>query len=180
MVSISNLTNTRQWDKEPVMDYNNHWRALSLKFKDHLLESSIEMGAHRMVWEILYALEVSKPKTFQELVAQPHDMELTIAYYRRRLNKDESMTSSKNESSMLRGSEEKECPCSEADVPEMLDKLLKKELMELSAESRCPKEIRRINDSKYCKYHGIISHLIEKCKGFKRQVLSSQRKERSH
>jgi len=53
-------------------------------------------------------------------------MELTIAYYGRRLNDDESVASARNESSILRDSEEKECPYSESDVPEVLDKLLEK------------------------------------------------------
>ena len=67
-------------------------------------------------------------------------------------------------------SKEKECPYSESDVPEMLDKLLEKGLIELPELSR-PEEIRRTNDPKYCKYHRIISHPIEKCKAFRRQVL---------
>ena len=53
---------------------------------------------------------------------------------------------------------------------EMLDKLLEKGLIELP-KSRRPKEIGRTDDSKYYKYHRIISHPIEKCKAFKIQVL---------
>jgi len=90
-------------------------------------------------------------------------MELTIAYYGRWLNDDESVTSLRSRSSMLINSEEKECPYFEFDVPEMMDKLLKKELIELPELSR-PEEIRRTNDPRYCKYHRIISHPIEKCK----------------
>ena len=71
---------------------------------------------------------------------------------------------------MLRDSEEKECPYSESDVSEMLDKLLEKELIELPESSR-PEKIGRTNDTKYCKYHRIIGHPIEKCKAFRRQVL---------
>jgi len=44
-------------------------------------------------------------------------MELTIAYYGRRLNYDELVTSSRSRSSMLRDSKEKECPYYESDVP---------------------------------------------------------------
>ena len=51
-------------------------------------------------------------------------MELTIAYYGRRLNDDESVALSRNESSILQDSEEKECPYSESDALEMLGKLL--------------------------------------------------------
>jgi len=68
---------------------------------------------------------------------------------------------------MHRESEGKECPYFESDAPEMLDKLLEKGLIEL-LESRHPEEIERTNDSKYCKYHRIISHPINKCKAFRR------------
>ena len=119
-----------------------------------------------MDWDTIYALQVNKSKTFQELATQAHDMEFTITYYGRRLNDDESVASLRNENSMLRDSEEKECPYSEFDVPEMLNKLLEKGLIELQESSR-PEEIRRTNDPKYCKYHRIMSYPIEKCKTFR-------------
>ena len=112
------------------------------------------MCAQGMDWDILYALQVNKPKTFQELATRAHEMELTIACYDRQLNDDESFASSRNENSMLRDSEEKECPYSESDAPEMLDKLFKKGLMELPESCR-PEEIGRTNNPKYCKYHRI-------------------------
>ncbi|KAL0391458.1 UNVERIFIED_CONTAM: hypothetical protein Slati_4530900 [Sesamum latifolium] len=43
-VSMIELTNARQWKDEPVVDYINRWRSLSLNCKDKLLEASaIEM-----------------------------------------------------------------------------------------------------------------------------------------
>jgi len=81
---LANRPNTKQFDEEPVIDYINRWRALSLKCKDHLPEfSAFEMCAQGMDWDILYALQVNKLKTFQELATRAHDMELTIAYYGR-------------------------------------------------------------------------------------------------
>jgi len=68
-----------------------------------------------MNWDILYASQVSKPNTFQELATQAHDVELTIACYRRRLKEDESI-SLRNKSSLV-GSEKKECPYSESNAP---------------------------------------------------------------
>jgi len=52
----------------------------------------------------------------------------------------------------------------------MLDKLLKKGVMEL-AESKSPEEIGRASDPKYYRYHGIISHPIEKRRMFKERVM---------
>ena len=69
-----------------------------------------------MDWDILYTLQVNKPKTFQEFATQTYDMELTIAYYGRQINDDESMTSSRNRSSMIGDSEEKDCLYSESDA----------------------------------------------------------------
>jgi len=74
------------------------------------------MCAQGMEWEILYELQVNKPKTFQELATRAHEMEVTIANYGKQLNDDGSITLSRNRSSMLRCSEENEYPYSEFDV----------------------------------------------------------------
>ena len=43
-VSMTELTNTRQWKEEPVLDYINRCRSLNLKCKDCLSEvSAVEM-----------------------------------------------------------------------------------------------------------------------------------------
>ncbi|KAM1430779.1 hypothetical protein ACFX2I_046802 [Malus domestica] len=48
-VSMLELTNTKQWRDEPVMDYINRWRNLSLDCKDRLSEIySIEMCVQGM------------------------------------------------------------------------------------------------------------------------------------
>jgi len=104
-------------------------------------------------------------------------MQLTITYYRRRLNDGESMASSRNRNFMLRDYEKNEYSYSKFDAPKMLNKLLGKGLIELPKSSR-PEEIRRINDPEYCEYHGSISHSIGKCKSFKRQVLQLAKKEK--
>ena len=44
VVSMTELTNTKQWNDEPVFDYINCWRTLSLECKDWLFEASaVEM-----------------------------------------------------------------------------------------------------------------------------------------
>ena len=128
------------------------------------------MYAQGMEQDILYAWQVNKPMTFQELAKRSYDIEVTLAHYRGQLSDDGSTILSINRNSMLKVSQENEFSYSESYAPEMLDKLLQKGLIKL-LESQCPEEIERTNDSKYCKYHRIISHPIKKCDAFKRQVL---------
>jgi len=130
MVSLSELTNTKQFDEEPVINYINRWCALSLKCNDHLPKSStVEMCAQGMDWDILYTLQVNKPKAFQELTTRAHDMELTIAYCGRRLQDDESMAPPRNISFMLRDSKESKHPYYEHDASKLLTKLLEEILI---------------------------------------------------
>ncbi|KAL0288862.1 UNVERIFIED_CONTAM: hypothetical protein Sangu_2638600 [Sesamum angustifolium] len=50
-VSMVGLTNYRQWKEEPVVDYINRWRNLSLNCKDRLSEASaIEMRIQGIHW----------------------------------------------------------------------------------------------------------------------------------
>ncbi|XP_030934588.1 uncharacterized protein LOC115960030 [Quercus lobata] len=79
-VSMIELTNSKQWKEEPVIDYIQRWRNLSLNCKDQLSEASaIEMCIQGMNWAISYILQGIKPKTFEELATRAHDMELSIA-----------------------------------------------------------------------------------------------------
>ncbi|KAH7863965.1 hypothetical protein Vadar_024075 [Vaccinium darrowii] len=79
-VSMMELTNTKQWKDEPVVDYINRWRAISLDCKDRLSElSAVEMCMNGMHWGLLYILQGIKPHTFEELATRAHDMEINIA-----------------------------------------------------------------------------------------------------
>ncbi|KAA0047910.1 ty3-gypsy retrotransposon protein [Cucumis melo var. makuwa] len=74
------LTNTRQRKEEPVINYSNRWRALSLDYKDRLTElSAVEMCTQGMYWGLLYILQGIKLGTFEELAPRAHDMKLSIA-----------------------------------------------------------------------------------------------------
>ncbi|XP_012838511.1 PREDICTED: uncharacterized protein LOC105959033 [Erythranthe guttata] len=88
-VSMIELTNAKQWKDEPVVDYINRWRALSLNCKDKLSEvSAIEMCIQGMHWGLLYILQAIKPRNFEELATRAHDMELSIANHKSALPLD--------------------------------------------------------------------------------------------
>ena len=79
-ISMMKLTNTKQIKGEPVIDYINRWRALSLDCKDQLTKLSVvEMCTQGMHWGLLYILQKIKLHTFEELETRAHDMELSIA-----------------------------------------------------------------------------------------------------
>ncbi|KAL6345089.1 hypothetical protein AAG906_013572 [Vitis piasezkii] len=56
-VSMMELTNTKQWKDEPVVDYINRWRSLSLDCKDRLSEvSAVKMCIQGLHWGLIYIL----------------------------------------------------------------------------------------------------------------------------
>ncbi|KAK3002869.1 hypothetical protein RJ639_018491 [Escallonia herrerae] len=80
LVSMMELTNTRQWKDELVVDYINRWHSLSLDYKERLSEIwAVEMCMQGMHWGLLYILQGNRPASFKELATRAHDMEINIA-----------------------------------------------------------------------------------------------------
>jgi len=216
-ISMIELTNTKQWKDEPILDYINRWRSLSLECKDCLSEPfAMEMFAQGMEWDLLYVLQMSKPRTFQELATKAHDMEMTIAHRRvktsptfeaRKEKGDLKKTFKSSKSSMkesmsvttggpirisgkqraeekprpsmrdagkkcptLKELQEKKNPFPDSDLSRMLDDLLEKGIIELP-QSKRPEEAGRTSDPKYCRYHRVVSHPLEKCITLKERIM---------
>ena len=200
-----------------MLDYINRWRSLSLECKDHLSEAStIEMCAQGMEWDLLYVLQMSKLRAFQELATKAHDMEMTIASRRGKssslpdsrkdkgeLKKSPKSSKPSNKESMatstgepvrifgkpkyknkkselskdagkkrptLKELQEKKYPFPDSDLLGILDDLLQNGVIELPNPKR-PEEAGRVTDPKYCRYHRVVSHPLEKCIMLKERIM---------
>ncbi|KAL0355653.1 UNVERIFIED_CONTAM: hypothetical protein Sradi_4012200 [Sesamum radiatum] len=71
----------------------------------------------------------------------------------------------------LKELQEKEYPFPDSDVPYIFHELLERKLIELP-ESKRPDEAGRVNDPKYCKYHRVVSHPIERCFVVKEKIMA--------
>lgn len=78
-VSMAKLSNTRQWKDEPVIDYIDYWRNLSLNCRDRLFKVfTIEMCIHGMHSGPHYILQGIQPKTFDKLMTKAHNLEINL------------------------------------------------------------------------------------------------------
>ncbi|KAK2975803.1 hypothetical protein RJ640_022763 [Escallonia rubra] len=174
LVSMMELTNTRQWKYEPVVDYINRWRSLSLDCKERLSEiSAVEMCMQGMHWGLLYILQGNRPTSFEELATRAHDMEISIANHG---GSSPALPDPRKET--REGKKELEgkgYPFPDSDVPGILDFLLEKGIIELP-ESKRSEESGRVNEPKYCKYHRILGHKTEKCFILKELIMNLAKK----
>ena len=75
-----------------------------------------------------------------------------------------------NKRPTLKELQEKKYPFPDSDLSDMLDDLLEKGVIELP-ESKCLEEVGRTVDPKYCGYHRIVSHPLEKCVTLKERIM---------
>ncbi|XP_048423742.1 uncharacterized protein LOC125469832 [Pyrus x bretschneideri] len=164
-ISMLELTSIKQWKDEPVVNYINIWRSLSLDCKDWLSKTfTIEMCVQSMHWRLHYIHQGIKSRTFEKLATRSHNIELNIANYGKM---SQSPTSRRTRyKNTLRELEQKTYPFPDSDVTAMLDDLLEKKMIKLP-KCKCPEKMNHVNDHRYCKYHRIVSHHVGKCFVFK-------------
>ena len=215
VVSMTKLMQVGQWKDEPVLEYINRWRALSLECKDRLTETSaVEMCINGMDWDLLYILQGIRPRSFQELATRAHDMEISLKNKKKGTSSEAkkekkeytkvekpfksltketmSVTTSsapikisgkaleeykasssrfvKSDKPTLKELQAKKYPFPDSDLPGMLDDLLKNKVIELP-ESKRPEQMGRTSDPKYCPYHRLVNHPIEKCITLKEKIM---------
>ncbi|KAL0439077.1 UNVERIFIED_CONTAM: hypothetical protein Slati_2390700 [Sesamum latifolium] len=113
----------------------------------------------------------TKPNTKESMAIKTTPVKIS-SNNRKKLEKpeDQCMTNDTHRPT-LKEFQEKEYPFYDSDVPHIFDELLERKLIEL-LESKRPDEVRRVNDSKYCKYHRVVSHPIERCFVVKEKIMA--------
>uniref|UniRef100_A0A2N9GIS1 Uncharacterized protein n=1 Tax=Fagus sylvatica TaxID=28930 RepID=A0A2N9GIS1_FAGSY len=174
IVSMMELTNTKQWKDEPVVDYINRWRSLSLDCKDRLSEASgveilasrgeksLPIAEHRKERkDVKKGDQSSKPmiKESMAITAEP----VRIFAKEKKYERMKGLSQERERRRLtLKEMKEKTYPFLDFDVLGMLKDLLEKEVIKLP-ECKWPKEMVHTNDPKYYKYHRVVSHTVEKC-----------------
>ncbi|KAA0059902.1 retrotransposon gag protein [Cucumis melo var. makuwa] len=171
-VSMMELTNTKQRKEEPIIDYINRWKALSLDCKDRLTKlrgtkdfSVLEVRKDKK--ETKSVEKVVKSYVKESMVVNTTPLKFSKRKEGRAETKDDG---SERRRLTLKERQEKVYPFPDLDIADMLEQLLEKQLIQLPKCKR-PEQAGKVDDPNYCKYHGVISHPVEKCFVLKELIL---------
>ncbi|KAI3463687.1 hypothetical protein Pfo_020350 [Paulownia fortunei] len=171
------------WKKEPIIDYINHWRNLSLNCKDRLSEAStIEMCIQEIHWGLRYIirkathLERYKAKKGGKSFPKTPNKEsmavnATPIKFKGNTNdksgeKKDTPQEMRQRKLTLKEMQAKQYPFLDSNIFGIFDDLLKANLIEL-LEINCPEEAGCVDNPEYCKYHYLVGHPIHDCFIFK-------------
>ncbi|KAK9698349.1 hypothetical protein RND81_08G097900 [Saponaria officinalis] len=189
IVSMSELKNTTQWEDEPVVEYINRWRALSLECKDRLSEASaVEMCINGMNWDLFKSRPTpfkapvekkefkktdknSKGASKETMIVTTSTTPVKISANPKLDKKKETSTRNSNQNRLtLQELQAKKYPFPDSDLSGMLDDLLEKEVIQLPEPKR-PNQVNKTNDPNYYRYHRMVSHPLEKCITLKDKIM---------
>ncbi|KAI5347415.1 hypothetical protein L3X38_015294 [Prunus dulcis] len=186
-VSLIDLAKTTQKLGESANDFIMRWRSLNLECTEKITEqSAVQMCYNNLLLEIATFVATAEPQSFDALVPKASNVEIQIARQKtttkiqigekksegkKTFKKGESIATfvktdkkndrgkGKEETRRLTLKERKEVKYTfdDEDVETILDELLAAKAIKLP-EPKCPTEVDKTNDSKYCRYHRIVSH----------------------
>ncbi|KAL4619838.1 hypothetical protein ACB092_06G109700 [Castanea dentata] len=184
-VNMMEVTNIKQWKNEPIVDYINRWRSLSLDYKDRLFEISvvemtIDLTTNDMGLEFRYVLgKVLGTQDRPTLRLTSHHCVLCL-----NLDKIIVITLSLGNGAPSRKEYKMQCLHRAHDMKLSISSHgnmkrpkheERKERREIKKNDRNAKsnvkdlinnnfalEMGKLDDPNYCKYHRIISHPIQK------------------
>ncbi|KAA0061108.1 ty3-gypsy retrotransposon protein [Cucumis melo var. makuwa] len=146
------LTGTKQRKGEPIIDCINRWRALSIDCKDILVLKIKKEKKEEKSTE-----KVSKGATKEAMVVSTTPLKLVSKENKVKELQDKG----KKRRLTLIERQEKVYPFPDSNLPDMLEQLLEKQLIQLPEYKR-PVGMKRENDSNDCKYHRVVNHSVEK------------------
>ncbi|KAL0433517.1 UNVERIFIED_CONTAM: hypothetical protein Slati_2686000 [Sesamum latifolium] len=111
----------------------------------------------------------TKPNTKESMTIKTAPVKISFNN-RKKLEKPEHQRIKNDKRRLtLKELQEKEYPFPDSNVP--FYELLERKLIEFP-ESKHPDEVGRVNDPKYCKYHQVVSHPIERCFVIKEKIMA--------
>ncbi|KAK4381112.1 hypothetical protein Sango_2999300 [Sesamum angolense] len=180
-VSMVELTDSRQWKEEPVLDYiNRSFEELATRAHDmelSMIASGVEGPPVQEFCRNKEKQEMEKGgKPFSKAPSK-ESMAVNVAPFKLKSSAKDNVATRKNvhyerpqRKLTLKEMQAREYPFLDFDVPRIFDDLLEANLIDLPKMKR-PEEAERKDDPKYCKYHRLVGHAIQDCFMFKDKVM---------